>query len=202
MKRRAPFVRLAALAGAIVLFASSCATRGAASAAGAGAGADGAELSAVMEAIQRALAESETADVPGFPELKSVTVKLQTEASREANGGIALYVFAIGSRYSAESTSTLELKMTPPQTRPRASLSPGDLREALARAIHLAKIGVLKAAGGNPPFVMKEIEIDLKFAVEREGSAGAKVTLVPLGAELGGKLSKNQVQTVTLVFGH
>ena len=35
---------------------------------------------------------------------------------------------------------------------------------------------------------------------EVDGSAGAKVNLVPLGAEAGGKLNRNQVQTIELVF--
>ena len=47
---------------------------------------------------------------------------------------------------------------------------------------------------------MSEVSIDLKFAVEVDGSAGAKVNLVPLGAEAGGKLNRNQVQTIALVF--
>ncbi len=58
-----------------------------------------------------------------------------------------------------------------------------------------------RAAQGTPPFVMTEITIDLKFAVEVEGSAGAKVKLVPLGAEAGGKLGRNQVHAITLEFG-
>ena len=74
---------------------------------------DGAELAAVVEAVQQALSESETRSVPGFPPLKSATVRLQTEASRGLDGGIALYVFAIDSHYSAETASTVELKLKP-----------------------------------------------------------------------------------------
>jgi hypothetical protein len=166
------------------------------------AGADGAELESVVDAIQQSLSEAQTQDVAGFPPLKTVTVKLQTEASRSVGGEIGLYVFAIGSTYSAESASTLELKMKPPEGPPGKGVLPaGDLKQALARAIYLAKVGVARAAQGTPPFVMTDIEIDLKFAVEVEGSAGAKVKLVPLGAEAGGKLGRNQVHSITLDFG-
>ena len=86
---------------------------------------EGAALEAVVGAIQEALAEAETQDVPGFPPLKSVTVKLQTEASRSVGGEIAIYVFSLGSHYTAETASTLELKMRPPEARPPKGVLPG-----------------------------------------------------------------------------
>lgn len=198
--RKTPF---GALAAGLMLLASMIVGGGCASgtATSTTAAADGAELSAVMDAIRAALSEAQTAEVPGFPDLKSVTIKLQTEASRAANGEIGVYVLSLGSSYSQETASTLELKMAPPATHGPKHLTPDELHEALAREIHLAKVGVLRAAAGDPPFTMTNIEIDLKFVVERQGSAGAKVTLVPLGAGLGGKVSRNEVQTVTLVFG-
>ena len=181
------------------LSAAACSSAGAPPAASSG---NGAGLEAVVEAIQQALTEAQIPEVPGFPPLESVTVKLQTEVSRSVGGEIGVYVFSVGSRYTAETASTLELTMKPPETRAAPGLRPaGELREALARAIHLAKAGAAKAAGGTPPFVMTEIEIDLKFAVETGGSAGAKVALVPLGAEAGGKLNRNQVHSIRLVFG-
>jgi hypothetical protein len=161
---------------------------------------EGAALEAVVGSIQQALAEAETQEVPGFPPLKSVTVKLQTEASRSVGGEIALYVFSVGSHYTAETSSTLELKMRPPEARPPKGVRPEELKEALARAIFAAKVGAAKASSGTPAFVMSEVSIDLKFAVEIDGSAGAKVNLVPLGAEAGGKLNRNQVQSIALVF--
>ena len=161
---------------------------------------EGAALEAVVGAIQQALSESEAQEVPGFPPLKSVTVKLQTEATRSVGGEIALYVFSLGSQYTAETASTLELKMRPPEARPPKGVRPEELKEALARAIHAAKVGAAKASSGTPAFVMSEASIDVKFAVELDGSAGAKVKLVPLGAEAGGKVNRNQVQTISLVF--
>ena len=161
---------------------------------------EGAALEAVVGAIQEAFAEAEAQDVAGFPPLKSVTVKLQTEASRSVGGEIALYVFSLGSHYTAEAASTLELKMRPPEARPPKGVRPAELKEALARAIQAAKVGAAKASSGTPAFVMAEVSIDLKFAVEVDGTAGAKVRLVPLGAEAGGKLNRNQVQTIELVF--
>ncbi len=189
----------AVVAAAVCTVAAACQTS--APAAGDGA-AEGARLEAVIDAVREALNEAQSNNVPGFPPLKSVTIKLQTVASRAAGGQIQFLVFAVGTRYSSEATSTLELEMEPPPTRSIESVLPGaTVKEALAQAINLAKVGVLKASSGKPPLLMKNISIDLKFAVEVSGSAGANVTLAPLGVEGTGKISREKVHTVSLVFG-
>ena len=102
---------------------------------------------------------------------------------------------------TSESVSTLELEMAPPPSRRAEALLAGNVKEALAQAINLAKAGVLKAASGKPPLLMKKISIDLKFAVEVTGNGGASVALVPIGIDASGKLSREKVHTVSLVFG-
>jgi hypothetical protein len=182
---------------AAVCAASRCATP----APGPG-GNDGARLESVIDSVREALNEAQSNNVPGFPPLKSVTIKLQTIASRSAGGQVQFLVFSLGTRYTSDAASTVELEMVPPKTRETESLMAGpDLKEALAQAINLAKAGVLKASKGSPPLVMKNIAIDLKFAVEAQGSGGATVTLVPLGIEGSGRISREKVHTVRLVFG-
>src|SRR5258706_6087214 len=59
----------------------------------AGGGADGARLEAVVDAVREALNEAQTNNVSGFPALKSVTIKLQTVASRSVGGQVQFLVF-------------------------------------------------------------------------------------------------------------
>ena len=189
----------AVLAAAVCVGTIGCQTS---TPAAGGGSADGARLEAVIDAVREALNEAQSNNVPGFPPLKSVTIKLQTMASRVAGGQIQFFVFAIGTKYSSETASTLELEMEPPPTKSIETIAPGAaVREALAQALNLAKVGVLRASGGKPPLVMKNISIDLKFTVEVSGSAGANVTLAPLGIEGTGKISREKVHTVSLVFG-
>jgi hypothetical protein len=189
----------AAALAAVCAAAAGCQTSAPAAAGGV---AEGARLEAVIGAVREALNEAQSNNVPGFPPLKSVTIKLQTRATRSAAGEIQFLVFAAGTRYSAETASTLELEMEPPPTRSVEAVAPGvNLKEALAQALNLAKVGVLRASAGNPPLLMKTIAIDLKFAVDVSGSAGANVTLAPLGVEGTGKISREKVHTVSLVFG-
>lgn len=162
---------------------------------------EGAQLEAVIDTIREALNEAQTSDVPGFPPLKQVTIKLHTEVSRSASGELQLFVLSAGSRFKTDSASTVELDLKPPATRPAETLRPVTLKQALARAIHLAKLGLLRAGAGPSPLVAKSVTIDLKFAVEVEGSAGGGVKLLPLGVEGTGRLSRERVHTIALTFG-
>ena len=162
---------------------------------------EGAELAAVMASIREAIVEAQTHDVPGFPPLKSISLKLQTTVSRSAGGEVRYLVFSLGSKVGSETGSTLDLEMRPPAARATETILPAaSLKETLAKAIHLAKIGVLEASKGDPPLVMKKIDIDLKFAVQVEGSAGGGVKLLPLGVEGTGQISKEKVHSVSLAF--
>jgi Trypsin-co-occurring domain 2 len=181
----------------VMLGCSSCA--GVSSAAG---GNDGAELTAVIDAVREAIVEAEIHDVKGFPALKAIVVKLQTTVSRSAGGQVRYLVVAVGGGVSSETSSTLELDMKPPEIpKVRTLLSTETLKETLAQAIHLAKIGVAQAAKGEPPLPMKSVGIELKFTVAVEGSAGAKVLLLPLGLEASGKIARGRVHTIKLDFG-
>jgi hypothetical protein len=162
---------------------------------------EGAQLEAVIDAIRQALNEAETHEVPGFPPLKTVTIRLQTVASRSAGGEVRYLVFSLGTRYETESASTIELEMKPPERRPAEMALPAEgLKDALAQALDLAMVGVVKASNGTPPLLMKKISIDLKFAVQVEGSGDASVRIVPLGIGATGKISREKVHTVSLTF--
>src|SRR5947209_7066719 len=105
--------------------------------------------------------------------------------SMAMRAGFSVLAFCVG---LAGCAGTVALEMVPPKTSEREAVAAGpDLKDALAQAINLAKVGVLKASHGSPPLVMKKIAIDLKFAVETLGSGGAAVTLVPLGIEGSGR---------------
>jgi hypothetical protein len=163
---------------------------------------DGAELTAVIDAVRDVIVEAETRDVAGFPALKAIVVKLQTTVSRSAGGQVRYLVIAIGGSASSDTASTLELDMKPPAIPKVRTLLPEEtLKDALAQAIHLAKIGVAQAAKGDPPLAMKSVSIELKFTIAVAGSAGAKVQLLPVGLDAAGSISRSRAHTVKLEFG-
>lgn len=132
--------------------------------------------------------------------MKSVTLRLQTTVTRTVGGEIRYLVFSVGSSAQTESASTLELEMKPPPPPRERRLLSSDVREALAKAIRLAKEGVAGAATGDPPLLMKSVKIDVHFAVDWDGSAEGGIKLVPVGLAASGRISRDEVQTVSLVF--
>jgi hypothetical protein len=181
--------------------AIGCATAPSSSSAGAKLE-DGAELAAVIDAVREVIVEAETRDVVGFPALKAITVKLQTTVSRSAGGQVRYLVIAVGGSASSDTASTLELDMKPPAIPKVRTLLPEEtLKDALAQAIHLAKIGVAQAGKGDPPLAMKSVSIELKFTIAVAGSAGTKVQLLPVGLDVSGSLSRSRVHVVKLEFG-
>lgn len=167
---------------------------------------EGAELEAVVNVIRESLKQAQTNNISGFPPLKEVVISLQVMTSVVGRAGINFYVFTIGTKLESEAASTIKLAMKPPATRSAASLSaavnPDKVKLALARAINLAKVGVINANKQEPPLQMSNIEIELKFAVKVEGSGGVKVTeLLPLGVEGTGKLGRNRFHTLAVKFG-
>ena len=162
---------------------------------------DGADLAAVMGAVKSAIAEAETREIAGFPDLKRIVLKLQTDVTRTAGGEIRYLVATVGGSVSAETVSTLELELVP-VTPPQKHLlgSNESLQDALAQAIHLAKVGVAEAGKGDPPLTMKAVTIDLKFTVSATGSAGANVKILPVGLSGTGTISRSRVHAVSLTF--
>jgi NTP-dependent ternary system trypsin peptidase co-occuring protein len=162
----------------------------------------GADLTAVIDGVREAILEAETRDVPGFPPLKSVDVKLQTTVSRSASGEVRYLVASLSSGVSADATSTLELNLKPPEIQRERTLSKETLKSALANAIHLAKVGVSRAGEGAAPMATKSVSIDLRFAVELDAAAGGGVKLVPVGLEGTAKISREKVHAVGLTFAN
>jgi len=186
---------------ALFAFAIGCATATAPSTASARSD-EGAELTAVIDAVREVIVEAETRDVAGFPALRAITVKLQTTVSRSAGGQVRYLVIAVGGSASSDTASTLELDMKPPAIPKVRTLLPEEtLKDALAQAIHLAKIGVAQAGKGDPPLAMKSVSIELKFTIAVAGSASAKVLLLPVGLDASGSIARSRAHTVKLEFG-
>ncbi len=189
--------------GTALLLAAGLACWGCSTASPPGPASDtGGDVAAVIDGVREAILAAETRDVPGFPPLKSIVVKLQTSVSRSAGGEIRYLVASLTSRVSSDAVSTLELAMKPPEVPREKTLSKETLKDALANAIHLAKLGVARAAQGEAPMPTKSVSIDLRFAVQVEGSVGAGVKLVPVGLEGTAKISRERVQVVSLTFAN
>lgn len=156
----------------------------------------------VINAIRDALKEAQDNNVPNFPPLKSVDITLSTVASKEGGAKFKILVFSVGGKVSDEAASTLKVTMKPPTTKEgvAASLNPATYKKALAAALNVAKEAVVASnQAGTPKLDTTNIEIEVKFTVKKDGEGG--ISLVPIGLDVSGKLSKSQIHTLKLVFG-
>jgi hypothetical protein len=169
--------------------------------------ADEATIDQVIQVIQEALVEAQTNNVPGFPRLKSATVSLNTVTNRKTSAGFNFLVFSIGTKFETETASSLQLVLAPPKTTDTAgpqSVNPAVLKNALSRAINLAKAAVVlikDGKDGKAQLVMNTIKLELKFTVKVEGSGGAKIVLLPIGIEGTSNLARTKIHTIALEFG-
>jgi hypothetical protein len=205
-RRRAPrrswnLTRTLAAAAAAAYLAAAGGCAGAKDAGGSSD--EGAELSAVIGAVKQSIVEAETRSVRGFPPLKRVGLKLQTSVSRSVSGDVKYLVATAGLTTGTETVSTLDLVLTPSEIPPRRGVIETQLKDALAQAIQLARLGVAEAAKGDPPMDLTGVTIDLKFTVSVSGSAGAsaKIQLIPLGVGTTLTTARDRHHEVHLVFG-
>lgn len=169
---------------------------------------EAATMNAVIKAIRQSLIEAQTNNVRGFPALTKATVSLNTLTSKEGGVVFKFFVFTIGAKKGIEETSTLTIEMAPPPTvdaGTTASVDPQKVKEALSQAINSAKQTVTEVnrdiGSGEAKLRTTKIEIELKFAVKKSGSAGAEVEILPIGVEGTGDLKRSQIHSLKLVFG-
>jgi hypothetical protein len=164
---------------------------------------DGATLEAVVQAIRESLIEAQKNNVEGFPALSGVNMTLNTTVTKKVGAKFKFLIFSIGASTQTDNSSSLELQMAPPLTQTAvSSVDPDALKKTLAKAIAAAKVAILNANAGTPKLLTKKVVIEIKFAVSREGGGDINTaTLLPIGVEGTGKLSKNQVHSLKLTFG-
>jgi NTP-dependent ternary system trypsin peptidase co-occuring protein len=166
---------------------------------------EGAQMTAVVQAIRSALVEAQTNNVKGFPRLSKATISLNTLTSKGGGAVFNFLIFTIGTKRSTDETSVLTVEMIPPPTvdsAATASVDPNKVKLALAQALNTAKQSVIEInKQGEPKLQTSKVEIELKFAVEKSGNLGVDVKLLPIGVEGTGSLKRNQVHSLKLVFG-
>lgn len=154
----------------------------------------------VLLEVQRALqnARTRTADA-GFPELKVVTLTLQTVITKGVGGKIKFLIFSFGRTWEQEKSHQMVLRLTPPPPAPQ-SLGPPKLSEELANAIVDAAQGVRKARSGDPPLLLDTFDLSLSFVVTLDDSGGLEFKLEPVSFELKGNLKSKALHRIELSF--
>lgn len=165
---------------------------------------EGVDLGPVVKAIEESLTEAQANNVSGFPELTKAVIELSSTVAKEGEGKLKFLIFSIGGSRGKERSSTLTLELKPPATTNKVtpqSVDIAQLRQALAKAINVAKVSFVQSNVGKQ-LKTKSVEMEVKFAVKKSVKAGVETAeLLPIGIEAGGKIEKEEVHSVKLTFG-
>ena len=162
----------------------------------------GVEIETILSEIQSglSLAQARIKDL-GMAPLKSVTLTLKTEASRDAGGRFKILIFTFGHDWRQELTQEVTLELTPPPPPPPTMTFAGPrLADHLVEAIVSAAEGVQKAKNASPPLALKSLTVEIGFVVEHSTQADGGIQILPVSAHLGGELARKAIHRIQVVF--
>jgi|HubBroStandDraft_1064217.scaffolds.fasta_scaffold02596_4 hypothetical protein len=159
-------------------------------------------IQAVLTQVRSALVNVQ-ADLKGkqLPPLASVDLTLQTVVSAEGGPTIKLWIISLGATREKDETQTVTIHLTPPSANNAVAVGAADLTKALETAIVSAAEGAQQSGTPDYPLKFSGLTVQLEFAVKTAGNASINIPqIVPITAELSGKVSKNATQTIKIVF--
>jgi hypothetical protein len=159
----------------------------------------GVSLDKLLSDIQRTLIKvRDTSDISSLLRLETVKLNLRGTVAYNAEGKATLFIVDLGGGGSESSAQEIDLTLEPPRPGDRSRVSGSTA--PLADAIIDAARDVKQAASREPPLHLKELSATISFTVEKSADVSAGLKILPVTAEIGGKLKREDVQKITIVF--
>ncbi|MGJ4882996.1 trypco2 family protein [Bradyrhizobium sp. HKCCYLRH1065] len=137
-----------------------------------------------------------------LPPLKSVQLSLQTGIRTTAGGKIVFFVISLGDTVSSEKAQTFKLTLKPPETKSLSAFPPTGFSKELAGAIISVAETIARSSTQKPVLTLTNLSASIKFVSETNIEGGiAKVQLLPISIDLGGKITPTNTHEVILEFG-
>lgn len=140
----------------------------------------------------------DAADVESLPPLSKVTLILNASLTTTGGGKVELVIVEAGGSISNGITQEITLELAPPQDKDKSPV--GASTDSLADAIVEAARAVHKAAERTPPLHLKRLEASIAFTVKKDANAGSGFKLLPVTAQLEGKIENHDRQTAIIEF--
>lgn len=153
----------------------------------------------VISQVKKALGEAQTTLAgKNLFRIKTVTLTLQTVATKKIGGTLKLWVITFGHEIQQETTQQIVIQLGRPGT-PKAGLQ-STVGEELVKAIVTASEGVKNAEVGPFPLQAQKLSIDLSFVITRDTTAGGSFQITPVTLELKGDFKKQATHKIALEF--
>ena len=160
-------------------------------------------LEAVISQVRQALigAQKQLAQ-DGLPPLASIDLTLKSVVQKQAGGTFKLWIISFGVSRENDQTQTVTIQLTPPSGKEPTKVGAVDLTAELQSVIVSAAKGAQNSGTADYPLQFSGLTVELDFTVQMTGNAGAQIPqIIPISADLSGKVAKNATQTVKVVFG-
>lgn len=155
----------------------------------------------VISEVKTALADVQTKLANAtLPPLKSVTLTLQTVATKKGGLQIKLWVVSIGHEQTKEKSHQVVIVLVPPKPGNPIEASTENLTKELEDAIMSAAEGVKNAGKGDIPLKVNSLSVEIGFTISADNSADANVKISPITLEFKGDLSNKAVNKIGIVF--
>ena len=155
----------------------------------------------LVREVKVALTEvQDEADASKLPALASVELTIKAAQSTGAGGKVSLFAVVFGANVTSEATSTVYLKLVPPEPGSAADISAVSLSEQLVPLILAGAKGVAAAGQGQPKLEAAELSATIEFAIKADGSGGFKLVFPPFEVSAEGGVKSSQIHVVKVSY--
>jgi len=153
----------------------------------------------VVKQIKQALAEAQSKlKTQNVFRIKTVTLTLQTVATKQIGGTFKLWIITFGHQVQKETTQQIVVQLGRPAT-PAAALQ-ATIDEELVNAIVTASQGVKNSDVGPFPLQPQKLTIELSFVITRDTTAGGSFSVTPVSLDLKGDFKNQATHKMSLEF--
>ena len=153
----------------------------------------------VVKQIKQALAEAQIKlKTQNVFRIKTVTLTLQTVATKKIGGTFKLWIITFGHEVQKETTQQIVVQLGRPAT-PAAALQ-ATIDEELVNAIVTASQGVKNSDVGPFPLQPQKLTIDLSFVITRDTTVGGSFVVTPVSLDLKGDFKNQATHKMSLEF--
>ena len=169
---------------------------------------DAVALSVAITQVKAALDEYQKnlgTGADALPPLAAAEFDFKTTATVTTGGTISLFIFKFGATHEKDVVNEVTYTYTVPKpAAPVGGVSshkpPPTLKDTLAQAIQSAAVAV-KASGTVGKLVFSKLTVNIAYSVKVDGTLGAGGTIALVTVGFTADKSRNDVQSVKLVFG-
>lgn len=163
--------------------------------------ADPVPLETLLKEIKVALLRvQQSGDSDSLPALESVTLDAVTTQKRVTGGTFKLLIIEFGKKRTSELTTSVSIKLVPPDRNSGSNVANPQIADLLAEAILATARSIKAAQPGLPALTTGEVTAKIKFGLSQDANGSLKLEFAPVTAGIDGSTAAETSQEITVAF--